>query len=342
MALLGGRVPGFVYGRPVQTVPIFTYHAVGLWFERHLEVLRQGGYRTAGAEELEAYAAGHAAPDGRTVALTFDDGDVSLVRTASPLLARYGFRGIAFVVAGLVPRISGNGLAGWDDLAASVANGSLEIGSHSLYHHQVPVSAEVVGFVEPATDIRFTADVPIPRLDGSEPAEAGAPIFRGRPRYTAALAFRPDPEGMARIRAFVQERGEGFFARPGWSRELARLVSRSGTWETRSEADAAVVADMRESLERIAAECPNPAQHHLCYPWYARSARADALAGKAGVTLLLGGIEVRDRRPHHTTPALLQRLPPDLLWRLPGPDRRPLGALMLGRGRALAKRLLTR
>lgn len=336
LALARGQAPGFVYGRPVRTVPVFTYHVVGPWFEGHLEALRRAGYRTAGAEELAAYAAGRAEADGRTVALTFDDGDVSLVRTAAPLLTKHGLRGIAFVVSGLVPPVASNGLAGWADLRACVASGVLEVGSHSLYHHHVPVSPDVVGFVDPSTATHFTANVPIPRLHGREPVEPGTPIFRGRPRYTAKAAFHPDPEGIERCREFARERGAEVFARPGCVRELARLAPRAGTHETPQEADAAVVADMQESLDRIATECPNPAQHHLCYPWYARTVRADALAGQAGVTLLLGGIEVRDRDPHKTGPPLLQRLPPDFLWRLPGPDRRALGALLWRRGRAIA------
>ncbi len=342
LALARGRAPGFVYGQPVRTVPVFTYHVVGPWFEGHLEALRRAGYRTAGAEELAAYAAGRAEADGRTVALTFDDGDVSLVRTAAPLLTKHGFRGIAFVVSGLVPPVASNGLAGWADLRACVASGVLEVGSHSLYHHHVPVSPDVVGFVDPSTDTHFTASVPIPRLNGREPVEPGTPIFRGRPRYTSELAFGPDPEGLQRVREFVRERGPELFTRPGWVRELARLASRAGTWETRSDADAAVVADIRESLDRIATECPNPAQHHLCYPWYARTARADALAGQAGVTLLLGGIEVREGGPQKKSPRLLQRLPPDFLWRLPGPDRRALGGFVWGRGRAIAAAFLRR
>ncbi|MGH7517768.1 MAG: polysaccharide deacetylase family protein [Gemmatimonadales bacterium] len=335
LALAGGTAPRFVYGGHVESIPVFTYHAVDSSFARDLEVLSRGGYRTAGADELAANARGRAASDGRTVALTFDDGDISLLHTAVPLLAKYGFRGIAFVVSGLVPPSTADGLAGWAELRAGVASGVLEVGSHSLYHHQVPVSPKLVGFVDPSTAAHFTANVPIPRGNGYEPAEVGTPIFRGRPRYTARAAFRPDPEAVERCRRFARERGGALFARPGWVRELARLAPRAGTYETASEADAAVVADIRQSLDRIASECPNPAQRHLCYPWYARTARADALAAEAGVALLFGGIGVRDQGSHGKVPPLLRRLPPDLLLRLPGPGRRSLGALLRARGQAI-------
>jgi peptidoglycan/xylan/chitin deacetylase (PgdA/CDA1 family) len=334
-ALLGGRLPGFVYGRPVRCLPIFTYHVVGQWFEAHLQALRQAGFRTAGAEELRAYAAGRAHPDGRTVALTFDDGDISLTRIAAPLLATHGFRAVAFVVAGRVPPASDGDLAGWTELRSWVEAGTLEVGSHSLHHHHVPVSPELIGIVDPATETHFTSNIPIPQLEGGEPVRPGTPIFRGEPRYIARAAFRPDPDGLRRVREFADAAGPALFDRAGWIEELARLVPRRGVWETRPEADAAVVADMRESLRRIAAECPNPAQSTLCYPWYARTRRTDVLAAQAGVTLLLGGIGVRDRCPTADAPPLLQRLPEDLIWRLPGPDRQGLASLIWRRGRAL-------
>jgi hypothetical protein len=214
------------------------------------------------------------------------------------------------------------------------------VGSHSLYHHHVPISPEIVGFVDPSTDTDFTANVPIPRLDGRAEAELGMPIYRGCPRYTVESAFQPDPDGLQRVRDFVCAHGPELFTRAEWARELAHLVPRTGTRETASEADAAVVADMRESLERLTRECPNPAQRQLCYPWYARTTRTDALAKQAGVTLLLGGIKVRHRSAAGNSPPILQRLPPDLLWRLPGSNRRALSALVWRRGRAIAAGLL--
>jgi hypothetical protein len=140
----------------------------------------------------------------------------------------------------------------------------------------------------------------------------------------------------------VLARGSDFFARPGWMRELTRLFPSRGTWETPAEADGAVVADIRESFQRIARECPNPAQHALCYPWYARSRRADALAAQAGARLLLGGIDVHDTSRSPEQPPVLQRLPPDFLSRLPGRARRGLAAIIGSRGLALAAGLLRR
>jgi hypothetical protein len=334
VALAGGRAPAFVYGGHVHGIPLFTYHVPGPSFEEDLGVLLRARYRTAGAEELAAYASGKHRPDGRTVALTFDDGDESLVREVVPLLQRYGFRGIAFVVAGLVPERSEGGLAGWEELRAAVATGVLEVGAHSLYHHEVPVSPDVVGFVDSGTDTGFTANMPIPRLPNEVPT-VGTPIYRGRPRYTAGRGFFPDPEGLERCRSFVRERGEEVFRRRSGLRDLRRLAPRAGTYESGPEADAAVEADMCASFERIAAECPNAAGHQLCFPWYARTVRADRLAGRAGASLLIGGYHPSRLGPGGDCPPLLQRLSPGLLRRLPGPERKGLGRILRERVGAL-------
>ncbi len=337
-ALAARALPRFIYaGDRPDVIPVFVYHVVDPSFEADLRYLERGGYRTAGAQELAAYARGEVEPDGRTVAMTFDDGDESLIRVAVPLLERYGFRGIAFVVTAMVPESSSRGFAGWSELRAAVARGALEVGSHSLYHHQVPVSPHVVGFVDSETDTSFTANVPVPRVRGDDLPAIGTPIFRGRPRYTASGAFHPDLDAIERCRLFVRDRGEDVLRRPSGVRELLRLVPRAGSRETRQAADQAVEADMRASINRVGTECPNAAARHLCFPWYARNQRAEVLAERAGATLLLGGYHPtrqRDRAP------LLQRLSGDLLRRLPGPDRQSLVSVLWRRAQSGSARHL--
>ncbi|HEY8105090.1 MAG TPA: polysaccharide deacetylase family protein [Gemmatimonadales bacterium] len=334
-ALAAHALPRFVYtsaGDRPDVLPVFVYHVVDASFEADLRYLQRGGYRTAGAEELAAYGRDELEPDGRTVALTFDDGDESLTRVAVPLLERYGFCAVAFVVTEMVPETTGRELAGWAELRAAVSRGALEVGSHSCYHHHVPVSARVVGFVDSGTDIRFTANIPVPRIRGDEVPTLGTPIFRGRPRYTAPAAFQPDADRIERCRLFVRERGEEVLRRSSGVGDLRRLAPRSGSRETPQAADAAVVADVSASLDRVGTRCPNAAARHLCFPWYARNRRAEILAERAGATLLLGGYHPTRRGG----PApLLQRLSRDLMRRLPGPDRESLLNVLRRRGQAV-------
>jgi peptidoglycan/xylan/chitin deacetylase (PgdA/CDA1 family) len=328
--LLRGRAPSFVYGGAVAELPIFTFHVVDESFADALDQLARGGYETVGAAELAAYARGDWSPAPRQVALTFDDGDSSLDRVAAPLLAEHGMRAVAFVVAGLVPDETDEQLTGWRSLRQWVHEGVLEVGAHSEYHHHVPIGPRIIGWVTPETEMHFAANIPVPRVSGARQVGLGHPIFAGRPRYTAKRAFRPDPECVERAALAVEREGPALLRHPRGRRELLRLVGRDGAYESPSEADEAVRADMRRTAARIAEECPNPAAVHLAYPWYARDARADRLAREAGVEVTYGGVTVDRRR----TPAL-RRLPPDFLRRLPGPGRVSLPELVRDRVRAV-------
>jgi hypothetical protein len=309
-AALLARLPAFVYGGALGgTLPVFTYHRVDAGFGDDLARLRSGGYRTAGAAELEEYArTGHLhAP--RTVALTFDDGDASLTRVAAPLLETYGQRGIGFVVAGLVPETSNGKLCGWRELAESVQQGVLEIGIHSLFHHHVPVSPEVLGRVDERTPLAFTADVPVPRIPGDAPITLGMPILRGKPRYLARAAFQPAAGALER---WAATNGDAPI---------------EGTYETADEADSAVEDDIRRAIDLVRLRCPNPAESHLCYPWYAGDARTDRLALKAGVRMVYGGIH---RAARSAEPPGTQRLPSIFIHCLPGKGRQSLPRVLAG------------
>ena len=314
--LVRGRAPSFLFGAGVIELPIFTFHVVDESFRSDLEHLRRGGYVTVGAEELAAYARGEGKPGDRAVALTFDDGDRSLDVVAAPLLAEYGMRAVAFVVPGVVPDETDEWLTGWASLRRWVARGVLEVGAHSRYHHHVPVGPRIIGYVTPETDLHFAANIPVPRVSGDRTVRLGEPILLGRPRYTARRAFRPDPEGMERAALAAQREGPALFQRPRWREELRKLVGHGGVYESRSEADEAVLEDMLRAAAQVEKACPNRASFQLCYPWYARDARVDRLARDAGIEVTYGGITV-DRRRTST----LRRLPPDFLRSLPGPGR---------------------
>jgi hypothetical protein len=304
VAALLGRMPRFVYGGSLgKSLPVFTYHRVDASFEQDLARLRAGGYRTARATELEEYARTGRLRAPRTVALTFDDGDESLTRIAVPLLKAYGYRGIGFVVAGLVPETSDGRLCGWRELAAAVEEGSLEIGVHSLFHHHVPTGPEVLGPIDERTPLTFTADIPVPRVPGDAPVGPGMPLLRGMPRYLARAAFHPVPGTLER-----------------WAATNGSSAI-EGTYESPDEADRAIQDDMRRAIELVRLRCSNPAEAHLCYPWYAGDARTDRLAHAAGVRMVYGGVH---RRPRSTQPLGCQRLPSILIRCLPGTGRQSL------------------
>lgn len=324
--VLTGRAPGFVYGGAVRGLPVFTYHVVDSSFENDLRHLSENRYRTVTVDELNAWQEGRFAATGKEVMLTFDDGDRSLTEVAAPLMQKYGFNGLAFVVAGLVPESTDSRMAGWDALQRWVAAGVLEIGAHSVYHHHVPVSPQPIGFVTPDTNVRFEADIPIPRIDGGAPTPLGYPILKGRPRYTAARAFHPEPDSLARFEAAAADAGEAFFSNRDWLRILQGLGPVEGRFETAEESDAAAVEDLARSMEIVESRCPNPGTRQVCYPWYAGDRRTDRLAHRAGVERVFMGIDRTTEAAEDGAPNRIGRQPEEFLPMLPGGGRKTLGS----------------
>ncbi len=89
------------------TVPVLMYHHVSpspgmitsspANFEDNLRWLKRHGYRSLSSDEFAAHLNGQAAP-GKSVLITFDDGYLDNWVYAYPLLKKYGFSAMLFVV----------------------------------------------------------------------------------------------------------------------------------------------------------------------------------------------------------------------------------------------------
>ena len=124
-------------------VPILLYHHIGYSlqgetvyyvspeaFDRQMNLLYQWGYKTISVDLLARAINKGAQLPPKPVILTFDDGSETTYSTALPILQRYDFTGVSYVVLNYIgiPRymtveqIRGLYAAGW------------EIGSHGLSH----------------------------------------------------------------------------------------------------------------------------------------------------------------------------------------------------------------
>lgn len=108
-------------------------------FRRQMALLKRLGYRGVSVRALLASIdAGR--PDGKLIAITFDDGYWDTVAVAAPILAEFGFTATVYIVTG---RVGGHAdwdagaepalLAGWEELAWLAASG-WEIGMHTHSH----------------------------------------------------------------------------------------------------------------------------------------------------------------------------------------------------------------
>lgn len=115
-------------------------------FDRQMRWLYDHGYRTLSMEELEDWMDGEATPP-RSVVISFDDGDESVVTYAVPVLRRYGFQGTLFLLTGRVGERGWNDLSfvSWDRLRDLEREGVLRVQSHThRMHRKVRVDGKPV------------------------------------------------------------------------------------------------------------------------------------------------------------------------------------------------------
>ncbi len=126
---------------PGKTVPVLMYHHVtagpadealetsAAVFARQMDFLHRRGYSVMGPEELLLRIKSGAKPR-KEVVLTFDDGHSDCYENALPVLEKYGFKAIFFVIGDWVGK---PGFMTWDQLKDLQRRGHV-VGSHSMSH----------------------------------------------------------------------------------------------------------------------------------------------------------------------------------------------------------------
>jgi peptidoglycan/xylan/chitin deacetylase (PgdA/CDA1 family) len=129
-------------------VPILLYHHIGFSlqdeqvyyvspevFEQQMNLLYQWGYKTISVELLaRAITIGAELPP-KPIILTFDDGSDTTYTTALPIMQKYGFTGVSYIVRNF---IGFTHYMNTDQIRALHAAG-WEIGSHGLSHKDLTV-----------------------------------------------------------------------------------------------------------------------------------------------------------------------------------------------------------
>lgn len=99
------------------SVPVFMYHyfydsRLGekgsngnfldiVMFEQQMKFLVENNYHTVTMDELEKFVDGKINLPKNSVAITIDDGDVSMISKAYPVIAQYGVNATAFIITGI-------------------------------------------------------------------------------------------------------------------------------------------------------------------------------------------------------------------------------------------------
>ncbi|HTP00785.1 MAG TPA: polysaccharide deacetylase family protein [Anaerolineales bacterium] len=164
--------PTWVVQGPKQVnVPILLFHHIAVSpigsryyvppdkFEDMIKLLHDWGYQTITTSQLvDAIAKGASLPP-RPILITFDDGNADNYTNAFPILKKYGFTGVLYVVVQFMNQP--NYLT--TDQILEMAKAGWEVGSHSETHRSLIGSPEIQRYeiVQSRQDLQERLGVPI-------------------------------------------------------------------------------------------------------------------------------------------------------------------------------------
>ena len=138
--------------RKVCQVPILMYHKIGdshdsVWwvtaadFESHLQSLKEQGYRSILPSDLVAHRRWGKPLPSKPIIITFDDGYLNCLEQAEPLLEKYGFRGVCYLITGQISetpetrrQYEGAPILSWQEIRAMQKRGTVAFGGHTRNH----------------------------------------------------------------------------------------------------------------------------------------------------------------------------------------------------------------
>lgn len=347
------KYPPFVLKDSVdhaEDIPVFAFHDVTPErLEPILEFLAKNKYRTLTADEyFERKLRGHRGQN-REVMLTFDDGYKSLYTTVYPALRRFEMNGVAYIVPGRTPEGDDledrhpwkEALCNWAEIQEMHQSGFVDFQSHSMYHHSISVSSQVLDFIRPGVNLSFLKSDLAPLIDrGVENDElhCGSPIYDWGPRFGERQAFQEPPSvGVACVGHVKKNGGLEFFKKTGWRESLEGFLvdvhrkDSGSSFEGQREQREAILGDLQDSKSEIERRLPGKKVRHFCFPWFLGSSLAAKLSGEAGYVTNAWGSLLPHFISGERSPLPVARLSPSYLWRLPGKGRKSLLTVLLGK-----------
>ena len=362
-AVLSGRLSLDL--RAKRKIPVFVFHSVEpVLFEKQMSYLDRNGYQTLDADGLFAVLQNKSNVNERTVALTFDDASGSFWAVAYPLLKRYGFKAILFVIPGLVPlecrhypnleefwddqevlknvlqRERIQPLCTWRELSIMNDSGVVDIQSHSFTHSRIFVSTTLTDFINPNFDPWFfkNVNIPISRTDSVEKPlrqfRLGMPIYKFASRLSGQTRYLEDTAVSEELIQYVKSKGnKKFFTSPGWWAELfkncqklLKSESKNARFETNEERREAIRLEVYKSKIKLEEMFPNKKIEHFCYPWFQGSELGDSIARDCGYKSVYYGYNTMDKNNVNSRkiPISITRISEEYLHCLPGKGRTSL------------------
>lgn len=310
------------------SVPVLLYHHINYdddvlsippeLFEEQLKFLKSEGYESIGAEELEDFMTTGKKSFKKGVVITIDDGYLDTWVYAYPLLKKYGFKAIAFIVSwnveedeflgfnlddlysgkitkDMMPKCGANFVIDngvkkklerrlcWKEVREMNKTGVIDIEPHSKFHRKVYASDKMLGFNHPQDRLSAWSNI-----RGDE--RLGTPNFERKPEFVAK-EFTVYQDLRERLIYYVRDNGYiNFFKKIGWEDELNGIVQDYkkekntniiGVWETDEEQAKRIKMDLEVSKGEIGWEVKKICKA-FSWPWGAYNNKSLKIAKDVG------------------------------------------------------------
>lgn len=103
-------------------------------FENQIKYIKERGYSSISLNDLKNYYENGINLPKKSVLITFDDGLEGVYKFAYPILKKYNFKAVFFVISSRVERVTN--FVNWNELKEMVESKIFEIGSHTYDSHK--------------------------------------------------------------------------------------------------------------------------------------------------------------------------------------------------------------
>jgi len=279
-------------------------------FEDQLRVLKRAGYQSISLSELREFLKGKPLSVEKPIILTFDDGFIDFWAHAFPLLEKYQFQAVVFLVpdwiedsdqlplpeqiqtSPAVKRSSGRAISSalqgdkssflnWKMIQKMAESQRVEFGSHGFYHR--------AGFFSPRIKKFLLSKNPrwVYRQIYQESFKPGFPAFE-RASELAIRRFLPEQEKLNQFHHYFQElfRNERLNKKQIEKRlfKFAKSLGKLGNYEPEAEAEQRILSELSRARE-IIEERLQLACFSFCYPFGDYSELLLGLLPRAGYQL---------------------------------------------------------
>lgn len=321
-------------------IPVFVYHHITKEeFEDCLKHLFRNGYTTLTGDQHEQALRDRSTAPERSVVITFDDGLSDVYEIAYPLLQKYNFQAIVFLIPGW---IGTSGIVTWEQIREMHESHVIDFQSHSMHHQGVFCSKEVIDYYNPKLENLKRWNFPLMNTENgelqTERPPFGAPVYKYCSRFSDNKRYFPDTKLQDYCVEHVAKNGnEKFFERKHWKTELNEIVgsfrsvgSVEDKFETKNKQITAILKELRYSKLAIEDNLADKKVYHFAWPWNQTGSITTKVLVKSGYKTAFMGLTA-DALEGKTIEDLflIKRVTGDFIKCLPGDGRQSFWSVLL-------------